>query len=105
MEHTVTEEVTGIDIVQSQIRLAGGASLEDLGLVQEKIKTSGYAMQCRVTTEVRYPLSFPPTFHACDLPAVHFLPSPHSPTAFLPAPSLLPFAGPFEGLPAGQRQH
>lgn len=31
VEHTVTEEVTGIDIVQSQIRLAAGAKLEDLG--------------------------------------------------------------------------
>ncbi|TFJ84262.1 hypothetical protein NSK_004253 [Nannochloropsis salina CCMP1776] len=51
VEHTVTEEVTGIDVVQSQIRLAAGASLEELGLVQEKIKTYGYAMQCRVTTE------------------------------------------------------
>ncbi len=51
VEHTVTEEVTGIDIVQSQIRLASGATLADLGLAQEKIKTSGYAMQCRVTTE------------------------------------------------------
>lgn len=51
VEHTVTEEVTGIDIVQSQIRIAGGATLKDLGLSQERIKTSGYAMQCRVTTE------------------------------------------------------
>ena len=51
VEHTVTEEVTGIDIVQTQIRLASGATLAELGLVQENIKTSGYAMQCRVTTE------------------------------------------------------
>lgn len=51
VEHTVTEEVTGIDIVQSQLRIAAGATLADLGLVQERIKTSGYAMQCRVTTE------------------------------------------------------
>ena len=50
VEHTVTEEVTGIDLVQSQIKIAAGASLEELGLVQDKIKTSGYAMQCRVTT-------------------------------------------------------
>ena len=34
VEHTVTEEVTGIDLVQAQIRIAGGASLEEVGLVQ-----------------------------------------------------------------------
>lgn len=38
MEHTVTEEVTGIDIVQTQIRIAGGATFEEIGLVQENIK-------------------------------------------------------------------
>ncbi|KAJ0397334.1 hypothetical protein P43SY_009284 [Pythium insidiosum] len=51
VEHTITEEITGIDLVQSQIRLAGGASFEDLGLHQDKIKVRGHAMQCRVTTE------------------------------------------------------
>jgi len=51
VEHTVTEEVTGIDIVQSQIMIAAGKSLEELGLTQDTIKTSGFAMQCRVTTE------------------------------------------------------
>ena len=49
----MTEEVTGIDIVQSQIRIASGESLEDLGLKQETIGVSGCAMQCRVTTYVR----------------------------------------------------
>jgi hypothetical protein len=34
---------------QNQVRLAAGATLGELGLVQEKIKTSGYAMQCRVS--------------------------------------------------------
>ena len=94
VEHTVTEEVTGIDIVQSQIRLAGGSSLEDLGLTQEKIKTSGYAMQCRVTTEVRYsPLSpsLPPSRPAKSLrlipSQVPSHPLPPSPTPSLP-PSL-----------------
>jgi pyruvate carboxylase len=51
VEHTVTEEVTGVDLVQSQIRIAGGASLEDLGLRQETISARGVAVQCRVTTE------------------------------------------------------
>jgi pyruvate carboxylase len=51
VEHTITEEITGIDLVQSQIRLAGGESFKDLGLSQEKIVPRGHAMQCRVTTE------------------------------------------------------
>ena len=52
VEHTVTEEVTGVDIVQSQIMLASGKTLAELGLVQEAIpEPTGFAMQCRVTTE------------------------------------------------------
>ena len=52
VEHTVTEEVTGIDIVQSQILIASGKTLPDLGLIQENIpEPSGFALQCRVTTE------------------------------------------------------
>ncbi|MFO7564960.1 MAG: pyruvate carboxylase [Enhygromyxa sp.] len=51
VEHTVTEEVTLVDLVQSQIRIAGGATLAELGLRQEAITTRGYAIQCRVTTE------------------------------------------------------
>jgi len=51
VEHTVTEEVTGIDIVQAQLRIAGGATLEEVGLVQENISVRGVAIQCRVTTE------------------------------------------------------
>lgn len=51
VEHTVSEEITGIDIVQSQIKLASGATLEELGLKQELIKENGYAIQVRVTTE------------------------------------------------------
>jgi pyruvate carboxylase len=51
VEHTVTEEVTGIDLVQSQIRVAEGMTLPELGYTQDKIKTQGYAIQCRVTTE------------------------------------------------------
>lgn len=51
VEHTVTEEVTGIDIVQKQIHIAEGSSLSDLGLTQDKIKLDGTAIQCRITTE------------------------------------------------------
>ncbi len=53
VEHTVTEEVTGIDIVKAQIRIAEGAKIgEDPALPnQENIKLDGYAIQCRVTTE------------------------------------------------------
>jgi pyruvate carboxylase len=51
VEHTVTEEVTGIDIVQTQIMIAGGATFDDLGMKQEDIVCNGHAIQCRVTTE------------------------------------------------------
>ncbi|XP_075166781.1 pyruvate carboxylase isoform X2 [Haematobia irritans] len=51
VEHTVTEEITGIDLVQSQIRVAEGMTLPELGYTQDKIKSRGYAIQCRVTTE------------------------------------------------------
>lgn len=54
VEHTVTEEVTGIDIVRSQILVAQRHRLSDevVGLpAQDQIWTSGFAIQCRVTTE------------------------------------------------------
>nr|CAI5865067.1 unnamed protein product [Callosobruchus analis] len=51
VEHTVTEEITGIDLVQSQIRVAEGMTLPELGIEQDKIKPLGFAIQCRVTTE------------------------------------------------------
>ncbi|CAH0625326.1 unnamed protein product [Chrysodeixis includens] len=51
VEHTVSEEVTGVDLVQSQIRVSEGRTLPELGLIQNKIKCQGYAIQCRVTTE------------------------------------------------------
>lgn len=51
VEHTVTEQVTMVDIVQSQIRIAGGASFEDLGLRQDEVQVRGYAIQARITTE------------------------------------------------------
>jgi pyruvate carboxylase len=54
VEHTVTEEVTGIDIVKSQILVAQGVPLSDpeIGLPnQDAVQTTGFAIQCRVTTE------------------------------------------------------
>ena len=51
VEHTVTEEITDVDLVQSQLRIAAGATLEELGLRQSEIKPHGFAMQCRITTE------------------------------------------------------
>ncbi len=53
VEHTVTEEVTGIDIVKAQIKIAEGIKIGDDPALpkQENIKLDGYAIQCRVTTE------------------------------------------------------
>jgi pyruvate carboxylase len=51
VEHTVTEETTDVDIVRSQIQIAAGARLVDLGLTQDAIRQRGAALQCRVTTE------------------------------------------------------
>jgi pyruvate carboxylase len=51
VEHTVTEEVTGIDVVKAQLRIAAGATLEEAGLIQENISCRGVAIQARVTTE------------------------------------------------------
>ncbi|OZD52777.1 pyruvate carboxylase [Rhodococcus sp. 06-1477-1B] len=51
VEHTVTEEITDVDLVGSQLRIASGESLADLGLSQESIVIRGFAMQCRITTE------------------------------------------------------
>jgi pyruvate carboxylase len=51
VEHTVTEEITDVDLVQAQMRIAAGESLGDLGLSQEVIRINGAALQCRITTE------------------------------------------------------
>ncbi|MEU1973390.1 pyruvate carboxylase [Microbacterium sp. NPDC019599] len=51
VEHTVTEEVTDVDLVQSQMRIAAGATLRELGLEQKDITLRGAALQCRITTE------------------------------------------------------
>jgi pyruvate carboxylase len=51
VEHTVTEEVTDVDLVQAQLRIASGETLADLGLAQDRIGVRGAALQCRITTE------------------------------------------------------
>ena len=53
VEHTVTEEVTGIDIVQAQILIAEGKTLAEATGVADQagVKLNGHALQCRVTTE------------------------------------------------------
>ncbi|MBM3518045.1 MAG: pyruvate carboxylase [Alphaproteobacteria bacterium] len=52
VEHTVTEQVTGIDLVKAQIRVAEGARIGELGLpAQGDIRLNGHALQCRITSE------------------------------------------------------
>jgi pyruvate carboxylase len=51
VEHTVTEEITDIDLVSAQLRIAAGETLADLELSQEEIVPHGAALQCRITTE------------------------------------------------------
>lgn len=60
VEHTVTEEVTGVDLCQAQLNIAGGATLNELGLnelglnelgLRSSIVPRGFAVQCRVNTE------------------------------------------------------
>ena len=51
VEHTVTEEITGVDLVEAQIRVARGETLAQIGIRQEDIAALGFAIQCRITTE------------------------------------------------------
>jgi len=54
VEHTVTEVITGVDLVRSQILIADGKRMhgEEVGIpAQDKIPRNGYAVQCRITTE------------------------------------------------------
>ncbi|MGH3852571.1 MAG: pyruvate carboxylase [Pseudonocardiaceae bacterium] len=51
VEHTVTEEITDVDLVGAQLRIAAGETLDDLGLRHDAIVAHGAALQCRITTE------------------------------------------------------
>ncbi|MDN5750098.1 MAG: pyruvate carboxylase, partial [Pseudonocardia sp.] len=51
VEHTVTEEITDVDLVAAQLRIASGRTLGEMGLRQESIRARGAAIQCRITTE------------------------------------------------------
>ncbi len=54
VEHTITEEVTGVDIVRSQIHIAAGCKLSDPEInlpTQQSVQCNGFAVQCRITTE------------------------------------------------------
>lgn len=49
VEHTVTEEATGVDIVQAQLLIAGGRTLEELHLTQDNIRLRQHSLQARIT--------------------------------------------------------
>ncbi|MGB1248347.1 MAG: pyruvate carboxylase, partial [Chitinophagales bacterium] len=54
VEHTITEEITGIDIVRSQLLIADGEKLSSKGIFihdQSDVSINGFAIQCRITTE------------------------------------------------------
>ncbi|WP_084261977.1 pyruvate carboxylase [Mycobacterium avium] len=51
VEHTVTEEITDVDLVSAQLRIASGQTLEEIGLSQDSVIPCGAALQCRITTE------------------------------------------------------
>ena len=56
VEHTVTEEVTGLDLVRLQLEIAAGRSLADLGLTQDRVpEPRGHAVQARVNLETMGP--------------------------------------------------
>ena len=51
VEHTVTEEITGVDLVEAQLRIAAGQTLADIGLAQADVSARGISMQLRVNLE------------------------------------------------------
>lgn len=66
VEHTITEMVTGIDLVQMQLKIASG---EKLNLKQEDIKINGWSIECRINAEN---------------PSKNFMPSPGEVTMYIP---------------------
>ena len=68
VEHPVTEEVTGVDLIEEQLRIAGGGGLS---VVQENIAVSGHAIECRINAEApaREFAPSPGTISAWHLPA------------------------------------
>ena len=72
VEHTVTEEVTGLDLVQLQIQVAAGQKVMDLGLPKAPVPTRGYAIQMRIGAETLLPdgstLASSGTLSRLDLP-------------------------------------
>lgn len=71
VEHTITEEVTGIDLVKAQLQVAAGRTLADLGLEQDRIPAPrGYAIQLRVTMEASgHPQAGGDRLEAFDIPS------------------------------------
>ena len=71
VEHPITEEITGVDLVREQIRIAAGLPLS---FVQEDVTFTGHAIECRINAE--HPETFTPTpgkvdaFHAAGGPGV-----------------------------------
>ncbi|MDO4680621.1 MAG: pyruvate carboxylase [Aerococcus sp.] len=62
VEHTISEEITGVDIVQAQIQIAAGMTLDEIGVPkQADMPLMGYAIQCRITTEDPANQFFPDT--------------------------------------------
>ncbi len=47
VEHPITEEITGLDLVDLQIKIASGHTLTELGISHKTIKTRGHAIECR----------------------------------------------------------
>src|ERR1700741_5480239 len=63
VEHTVTEAITGLDLVQAQLRIASGEKLSDI--LPAKIEIRGHAIECRINAE--HPKKFTPS--ACKITA------------------------------------
>ncbi|KAL1460648.1 hypothetical protein WDU94_012611 [Cyamophila willieti] len=77
VEHTLSEEITGTDIVKAQIKVAEGKTLAEMGMMQENIEATGCAIQCHLRTEDPQRNFLPTTgkleiFEAPDGPGIRF---------------------------------